>query len=360
MSNEEQAYIAWSHIPGIGNSRFEQVFSYFGSAYAALCAPVGNLCQVLPEQLALGVHEWRSTHNMDAMIQRYQKSGTTVIARCNPLYPPQFLRLPNPPVCVYIKGYVSDSTFQEKRCISIVGTRKSTPYGDTLAYKFGKELAEEGYSVVSGLAMGIDAQSHWGCISGNGTPIAILGNGVDIVYPARNIALYKAILDKGGVLMSEYPPGEHAAKGMFVMRNRLISALSRATVVVEGEIKSGSMITAKAALELNKDVFAPPVPITSSASEGPNYLIQQGAFLITKTSDILQFYGETSTVQPSKKTFNATEEKVLQIIQYDGTMPDIAAQQLQMPVQQLLGIVTGLQIKKAVVLKPDGRYYRSL
>lgn len=360
MNNEEKAYIIWSHIPGIGSAMFQRLLSRFGSAEGAWRASKNELSRVLSEPVLHMVFEWQEKNDIDYLLSGYEKKGITVLSRLHPFYPVQFHRLPNPPVCVYCKGTVSKDTFYEQRSISIVGTRKSTPYGEQLARKFGRELAEEGYCVISGLAMGIDSMAHWGCLEGNGTAIAVLGNGVDIVYPARNIALYKSILDSGGVLMSEYPPGEHAAKGMFVMRNRLIAALSIGTIVVEGELQSGSMITAKAALELHKDVFAPPVPVTSSGSEGPNYLLQQGAFLVTKAEDILSFYGHTVTATAKSQQFSKEEQRIMDVVQYDGATPDIMREKTGLSVQNILGLITALQLKKALILQPDGKYYRQL
>lgn len=358
MNNEEKAYVFWSHIHGVGSSHFCRLLDYFGSANTALQASTAELQHVLPDSVIQSVRKWRGKNTVDDIIHSYMKKEITILTRLHPLYPYQFQRLPNSPICVYCKGKVTEETFREQKSISIVGTRKSTPYGEQIARKFGRELAQEGYTVVSGLAMGIDAQAHSGCLEGNGTAIAVLGNGVDIVYPARNISLYKSIIECGGVLLSEYPLAEHAAKGMFVMRNRLIAALSIATIVVEGELKSGSMITAKAALELHKDVFAPPMPITSSGSEGPNFLLQQGAFLVTKAEDILSFYGQTSTYKNVIQQFSKEEQQIMDLIQYDGASVDTLGEKAGLPVQNVLGLITALQIKKALILKPDGKYYR--
>lgn len=203
-------------------------------------------------------------------------------------YPRRLLELPDFPYALYVKGRLPDAA---RKKAAIVGSRRCTPYGETYAVKFGKSLAECGVEIISGLARGIDGMGQRGALMGGGKTYAVLGSGPDVCYPREHIGLYMDILEQGGGILSEYPPGTPPLPGHFPARNRIISGLSDAVLVMEAGEKSGSLITVDLALEQGRDVYALPGPVNSSLSRGCNRLIQQGAGLLFSPETLLQEWG---------------------------------------------------------------------
>lgn len=203
-------------------------------------------------------------------------------------YPASLLQIQNPPKQIYVEG---DITLLQKDSIAIVGTRKCTDYGKKYTQKFAKELAKENICVVSGLASGIDTIAHAYSMAEIGKTIAVIGSGFDNIYPKENIYLYHQILENGGCIVSEYPPEEPVNKAYFPKRNRMISGLAMGVLVIEGRYRSGSMITARYAINQNKPLFCIPNKINEPAGYIPNLFIQNGAYLVTNPQDILEFYG---------------------------------------------------------------------
>lgn len=200
-------------------------------------------------------------------------------------YPEQLRNIYDPPSKLYVLG---DKRLLHQKGIAIVGARKSTQYGKNIAYKISKELSENGINIISGLALGIDTCAHIGAIDSNiGKTIAVLGSGIDKIYPKENIDLARKIIKSGGCIISEYPFGSKPEKLHFPQRNRIISGISNGVVVVEAAKESGALITAEFALEYGKDVFAVPGDITRKESEGCNELIKDGAILIVSSKEIL-------------------------------------------------------------------------
>ena len=200
-------------------------------------------------------------------------------------YPQKLKNIYSPPKCLYAIG---DVRILNKPSIAMVGCRKYSEYGKKAAYYFSYNLAKAGLNIVSGLAVGIDSFSHAGCIAAKGKTIAVIGSGLDNIYPKENIELAKKIIEEGGCIISEYPLGTKPEKNHFPARNRIISGLSEAVLVVEAKEKSGSLITADFAIEQGRDVFAVPGNINSKNSVGTNLLIQEGAFPILNYKNILK------------------------------------------------------------------------
>lgn len=219
-------------------------------------------------------------------------------------YPELLKNIHNPPNVLFARGRMFD--LNSSLNIAMVGTRKSTKYGDISAFNIAKGLSDAGAVVVSGMALGIDKSSHEGALSGKSPTVAVIASGVDICYPRSNLSLMKKITEKG-LILSEYSLGVPAEKYHFPERNRIISGISRGTLVVEADIKSGSLITARCATEQNRDVFAIPGNINSMNSKGSNYLLKDGAQLVTSADDILSYYKYDFT--PSESV--AKEEKNL-------------------------------------------------
>lgn len=213
-----------------------------------------------------------------------QKNNIKMITFQDEKYPLRLKKISNPPVVLYIKG---DITILQSRALAMIGCRLCTEYGKTVAKHISYDLAKNNVTVISGLARGIDAYSHMGAIAGKGKTIAVVGNGLDIVYPYENKVLAEKIIETGGAIISEYIVGTRPEKKNFPERNRIISGLSEGIIVVEAREHSGTFITVDYALEQGKEVYAVPGNITSSNSEGTNELIKEGAKLITNVQDIL-------------------------------------------------------------------------
>lgn len=205
----------------------------------------------------------------------------------NKFYPKQLKEIYNPPKKLYVLG---NKEILNYFSVAIVGTRKNSKYGETVATNLSYDLASKNIVIVSGLALGIDSFAHIGALNAKGKTVAVLGHGLDIIYPKENRNLARKIIQEGGCLVTEYPIGTQIEKEHFPERNRIISGLSRGVVVIEATEKSGSLITADFAVEQGRDVFAVPGEILSQNSFGTNELIKQGAKLITEASDILEEY----------------------------------------------------------------------
>ncbi len=191
----------------------------------------------------------------------------------------------SPPQRLFIRG--NGAALRNAPCLAVVGTRRASPYGLHMAWSLARELSEAGVLVVSGLALGIDAAAHQGALRGGGKTAAVLGHGLDQIYPRENSALAQNILNKGGALISEYPSGAGIQKHHFPQRNRIVAALCLGVVVIEAPMKSGALITARLALSQNREVFAVPGPANQESFSGCHWLIQQGAKLVTSVEDIL-------------------------------------------------------------------------
>lgn len=239
-------------------------------------------------------------------------------------YPASLLELSDPPFLIYSRGKKIRSI---KKAVSVVGTRTVTSYGKTEAEKIGKGLADYAVTVVSGMARGCDSAGHRGALKSDGNTIAVLGTGVDVVYPPENIKLYNEIIDNGGSVISEFPFNTSPLKFNFPKRNRIISALSKGVVVVEAGVRSGAMMTARMALEAGKEVMALPGPVTSKLSEGPNNMIKDGAHLIRNFEDILNICYPQAVVEKVKKKKSSLKGEAKKIVQLlsvgEMTMDDL-------------------------------------
>jgi DNA processing protein len=235
------------------------------------------------EMTAKRISEFNFDEALEKELNEAEKTGTKIITIKDKEYPVLLQNIYSPPVVLYLRG---DPAKLHTPMIAIVGTRKPSPYGLQIARKLSAELAQSGITVISGMASGTDSIAHKSAILAGGLTVAVLGCGVDVIYPPGNKDLYKEIITKG-LIISELPFGSAPAKNNFPIRNRIISGLSLGTLVVEAAEKSGALITAKYAIEQGRELFAVPGSITSRQSVGPNYLIKQGAKLVQRVADIL-------------------------------------------------------------------------
>lgn len=275
------------------------------------------------------------------------------------VFPSLLREIARPPLVLFLKGNlesINDAQF------AIVGSRNPTTSGRQIAHQFAARIAALGLSVTSGLAMGIDACAHNGALDSDGTTLAVLGSGIDIIYPKRNKKLYSSIVESNGLLISEFVPGTPAIASNFPRRNRIVSGLSLGTVVVEAALKSGSLITARTALEQNRDVFAVPGNVLNPNAAGTNYLIQQGAKLVTKIEDILDEYQHLictplntteNSVKKSRISCLATD-KLLDSVDDDVTAIDVIAERNNLPVHAVMAALLEYELRGLVASVPGG------
>lgn len=261
-------------------------------------------------------------------------------------YPPLLREIKNPPKILY---YIGDLSLAYKICVSVVGTRKPTPYGRWAGAAMGRTLGESGVVCVSGLADGVDTLAHKGAIGGGGKTIAVLGTGLDICFPSKNIEIMKRIA-KEGLILSEYGLGIHGSKFTFPARNRIISGLSIATVIVEAGLASGSLITAERAIEQGREVYAIPGNINNIYSIGTNKLILDGAKPLIVLENLLEDLGIKKVLMESRKEgLSDTERKVYNFVESCGeTTVDELVEALQIHAGTLNGLVTVLEMKGMV------------
>ena len=241
--------------------------------------------------------------------EKLQKNGITLVLFDDPSYPALLREIPDPPFGIYIQGAIP----AERIFFSIVGTRRATPAGKRAARTFARGLAAAGFTIVSGLAFGIDAAGHEGALEaqGDGVTLAILANGAGAVYPHNHSRLAGKIIERGGALISEYPPGEPPYPGRFLERNRIVSGMSKGTLLIEAPAHSGALVTARLAMEQNRDVFALPGPAFDPNFQGSHALIRQGAELVTGVEHIFETYRITSKAKRVRRPAGETDEETL-------------------------------------------------
>lgn len=359
MDQDLPFYTGFSHFLGIGPVKFAALVGYFKNVKEAYLADKKDLQEVIGINWAEKFIQFRNRFDPAEKLKELRNKQIEVIPIGYPLYPKSIQAISDPPICLYVKGEIRNFNFVKEFFIAIVGTRKPTPYGQQIARKFAEELTRAGFVVVSGMAVGIDTVAHRACLAVEGKTIAVLGCGVDVVYPAINNNLYRTIINSNGLIISEFPPGQLVAKGLFIARNRLISALSMGVLVVEGGKDSGSLITARYAAEQGKEVFAPPVPLTSEMSEAPSFLLKQGAKLVTSEEDILEEFN--LKIAPKKKEeieaeLTESEKIIFQLLQPDAKSGDEIAEQTKLPITNILNLLSILEIKGIIEKNSEGNY----
>lgn len=359
-ADERLAYIALALIPGIGARRLGGLLSLFGSARAVLSAPAGHLrgSAGLNPELASAVSA-TGLASVERLIAEQREQGSSVHTPADHDFPAMLRSIPDPPVLLWSRG---DVGVLERPAVAIVGSRDHTAYGARIAAAIGKDAALAGIVVVSGMARGLDAVAHTAALDAGCPTIGVIANGVDIVYPLSNKPLYDRVY-RQGLVLSEHPPGEHAFPGAFPRRNRLVSGLARALVVVEAADGSGTMLTVTSALEQGREVFSVPGPIDSATSRGTNRLIRDGATLLLEVAQLLSLYG----IAPSPKkpaanappcTLSPTEATVFDALSEGGRHVDELALGTGLPVGTLLGALLGLELGGLAEQLPGNHYRR--
>jgi DNA processing protein len=279
-------YNSFNLLPQIGPIRLRKLKAYFPSMEAAWQAPINELIAAgLEEKIAGKIAAGRKDTNPDAEWEKLEKENIRLITETDKEYPRELLETSSPPVILYLKGKLIKDEFR----LGIVGSRKISEYGKRVAEDFASSLAQHRVTLVSGMAYGVDSIAHYHCLKNGGRTIAVLGSGLDekSIYPSSNRRVAEEIAASGCVI-SEYPIGTPPLRQNFPARNRIISGISRGILVIEASHTSGSLITARFALEQNREVFAVPGSIYSTNSEGTNSLIRMGARAVTKAEEVLE------------------------------------------------------------------------
>lgn len=365
-SAEESAdlrfWLALHRAPQVGSLRFRQLLERFGTPEAVFAAgrPAwreagmpGKTCDYL------AAPDWAAVE-ADLRWLSADPECRHCLTLDHPDYPEALRAIDDPPPVLYVTGRAAALSANH---IAMVGSRSPSPSGVRAAREFARELAEAGVGIVSGLAVGIDAASHAGALEGRGVTVAVAGTGPDRIYPRYHAQLAEDIQTSGGALVSEYPPGTGPLAANFPRRNRIISGLSRGVLVVEAALRSGSLITARLALEQGRDVFAVPGSIYSPMARGCNALIQQGAKLIQESRDILEEYdglfapGLDRVARPDVDG-RLPEDGLLKYIAYDPVSVDTLVSLTGKTADQILTELLDFELRGFVGSLPGGLYVR--
>lgn len=280
-----EAFVAMNMIDGLGPVRVRQLLEHFGEAPAILGANRSQLEKVhgVGPELSNAIVNWEKDVDLAGEMQRIEQFGCSVVIGTDEVYPAHLKQIYDPPIVLYVKGQLST---KDKNAVAIVGSRLTTSYGMEVARKLAYQLASVGVTVVSGGARGIDTAAHQGALSAKGRTIAVLGTGINLIFPAENVELFQRIPEQGAVI-TQFPFNRKADKQTFPIRNRIVAGMTIGTVVVEANLTSGALITANMAIDNGRQVFAVPGRIDSPRSKGCHELIKKGAKLCEGAEDIL-------------------------------------------------------------------------
>jgi DNA processing protein len=363
--NDELDWIAWLRllqIPGIGNETARKLLGVFGLPTQIFCAEFSALQLHVSPRIARSILQTDdvATLNQIELTQNWlQQPGNFLLTLADARYPSALLTIPDPPLMLYVKGRLDLLSMPG---IAVVGSRNATAQGVQNAENFSENLSQAGFCVSSGLAAGIDTAAHQGALRGSGSTIAVIGTGADIVYPARNRHLAHQIAEQG-CIVSEYALATPAIASNFPRRNRIISGLAQAVLVIEAAAQSGSLITARMAAEQGRDVFAIPGSIHSPLAKGCHQLIKQGAKLVETAQDILDEISvfcdvKSAVISPSCADETAFEHELLVIIGYDPVHIDVLVARSGISIQDLSAQLLDLELKGEIEMVPGGLVQR--
>ncbi|HPL09883.1 MAG TPA: DNA-processing protein DprA [Smithellaceae bacterium] len=383
MNPEDAKYwLALKSLEGVGNTLVGPLLERFGSPASVFSAPVHELAGVrgMSRKIAEAILAFSDWDGILRQIDGLNQAGFRVVTFLDECYPKNLLNMYDRPALLYVAGVLNSDDIS----IAVVGSRHASTYGRYTTDRISRELALRGVTIVSGMARGIDSCAHRGALAAKGRTIAVLGSGLDVIYPPENKKLFDAIVQQGAVI-SEYPPGTQPLPFHFPARNRIISGISYGVLVVEAGEKSGSLITAKLAMEQGREVFAIPGPIDSASSRGANHLIKQGAKLIDSVDDILEEIlpqlertarepvspdrkaTQTGSEQPypqkngvperavlekNVETLLPTDRKILKAIADGKTHADDIIQETGIPPAEAMGALMRLELQGRVLQHP--------
>ncbi len=366
-----QALLVLNALPNIGPITLNRLLAELGgdprSVLAAGARRLESVRGVGPA-ISASITGWRENFDLAREEERMAQAKVSFVTTGDAAYPKLLREIHDPPIGLYRKG---GHEFGQP-CIAMVGSRRTTLYGQSVAKKFGAELARLGFCIVSGLARGIDTAAHEGALSVGGKTAAVLGTGIDLIYPPENLALYRQI-EASGAILSEFPFGRRADRQSFAMRNRIIAGMCEAVIVVESDAGGGSMITAKFAGEQGRLLFAVPGRIDQATSAGCHQLIRDGATLLTSVDDILGELNYLDGLRPGPipekagsgvsgvvagaAQLSEDEKKVFAGFAGGALVSlDALAEQTGLPVSRLSGTLMMLELKRLIVKRADGTF----
>jgi DNA processing protein len=345
------SWLKLSQISGLGNEGLRRLLQAYGSPEAVLAASVASLSQHVRPAVAKVIRDDCDPPHLDTVAAWLSDPANRVITLADPEYPRALLNIADPPLMLYVKGRLD---LLNARSLAVVGSRHSTAQGVRNAEAFAKAASESGLCIVSGMAHGIDAAAHKGGLQGKGSSVAVVGTGLDKVYPAANRELAHQ-LAQHGTIISEFALGTPPLASNFPRRNRIISGLSEGCLVVEASLQSGSLITARMALEQGREVFAIPGSIHSPQSKGCHSLIKQGAKLVESAQDILEELGFASGMA---KIGVVAEHPLLTQLGFDAVDIETLSQRSGLTIAELSAILLQLELDGAVATLPGGLYQR--
>ncbi len=361
--SERESFVAFNLTDKVGSVGLERLVAAAGSVSAAWEAYPGKVAR------SGGEIDWSREFSL---AKRY---GVEIVTPADAAYPPRLLEQPSHPLALYIKG---DAGLLTSSSVAIVGTRRATPYGLDQAFKIAKGLAEEGWTVVSGLALGIDAEAHRGALAAGGKTVGVIGSGLDEFYPEENRALAREIVEKGGAVVSEFPFGRYPDTQTFPQRNHTVAALACGVVAIEAPLKSGTLITTLCAADMGRVVMAVPGRVDSRSSAGCLALIRDGARLVRSAADVI---GEISPLspaavgakprtrgtpravdggQPGKKpspapAYSLEEALVMREVDAEGVQMDVLIRRTGLPAEKVNALCMSLRLKGRVRFFPGNR-----
>jgi len=345
------AWIRLTLVPGLGGQALRRLLAEFGLPEHVVAAGRAALARHVGELLADRILADGDAAIVERTVAWASRAGNAVVTLADAAYPRQLLEIPDPPALLYVRG---DVTLLARPSLAIVGSRNATPQGLANAESFARTFSAAGLTIVSGLALGIDAAAHRGALAGGASTIAVLGTGIDVLYPPRNADLGLEIAARGA-LVSEFPLGAPPVASGFPRRNRIISGLARGVLVVEAAISSGSLITARAAAEQGRDVFAVPGSIHSPLSKGCHALIKQGAKLVESAQDV---FGELPQIAAAPPSAPVTNDALLDHMGYDPCNVDILCERSGLTADKVSAILLQLELAGRIESLPGGKYQR--
>jgi DNA processing protein len=342
-------WVGFNKVSGIGAARLRALLDYFGDLEIAWHASSHDLQQAgLDRRSLANLLKTREDLDLEAEVERLARDGIQVITWEDASYPPNLRQAYNAPPLLYVRGGLDA---RDEWAVAIVGTRRASVYGKEATRMISSGLARAGVTVVSGMARGIDSVAHQSCLDAGGRTIAVFGCGVDVIYPAQNARLADEIAERGA-LVSEYALGTRPDARNFPPRNRIISGLTLGTVVVEGDLGSGALITAGFAAEQGREVFAVPGNIFARASRGANRIIQEGAKMVCKVGDVLEELNLTMVSQQAQVRAvipeNETEALLLEHLSAEPVHVDLLGQTVELPIAEVTSALALMELKGMV------------
>ena len=360
LDKDLESWVRLSLIPGLGDGVVRRLLVAFGGPQQILSATSAELAEFAGGGVAAAIRKSGTDEGRLAAVADWlQDDANHIVTLADTTYPKSWLQIPDPPPLVYVKGRAE---LLGHDALAIVGSRNATPQGVANAEAFARTLSDAGLTIISGLALGIDAAAHRGGLAGTASSIAVVGTGLDVVYPARNRDLARQLAAQGA-LVSEFQLGTPAHGANFPRRNRLISGLARGCLVVEAAQQSGSLITARLANEQGKEVFAVPGSIHSPLSKGCHRLIKQGAKLVETAQDVLEELGLPArnshhAPAPTTATTDPRAQLLLDQLGFDPCDIDSLSARCGLQNHVVAALLTRLEIDGRVAALPGGRFQR--